>query len=148
MFLGIDHVGFMIADPVRAGTFMKMLGLSLNDQGTGPDYGVACDFYQYSSAPEEVALEMVTPTRDDSAISAPLAARGPGLYHVAFEVDDLEGDAQQLVAGGFVDIDGGPQGGARPGMRVIYLYLPDPVGSLMELVQYETPKRRPPRPAA
>src|SRR3712207_663287 len=69
MFLGIDHVGFMTDDPVRAGVFMKLLGMSLNDQGVGPGYGVACDFWQFSAAPEEVALELVTPTRNDSAIS-------------------------------------------------------------------------------
>jgi methylmalonyl-CoA/ethylmalonyl-CoA epimerase len=142
MFLGIDHVGFMIEDPARAGAFMKALGLSLNDQGVGPGYGVSCQFWQFSPAPEEVALELVTPTRDDSAISAPLATRGPGLYHVAFEVDDLEGDAEQLVKAGFVNIDGSAQEGARPGMQVVYLYSPDPVNSLMELVQYEKPKRR------
>lgn len=142
MFLGIDHVGLMTDDPGRAGTFMKLLGMSLNDQGAADAYGVSCDFWQFSAAPGEAAVELVAPTRDDSAISAPLGSRGPGLYHVAFETDDLDGDAEQLVDEGFVRIDDGAHEGARPGMRVMFLFLPEPVNSLIELVQYDEPRRR------
>ncbi|GAA2515422.1 hypothetical protein Ahu01nite_080910 [Winogradskya humida] len=142
MFLGIDHVGLMTDDPARAGTFMKLLGMSLTDQGAADAYGVSCDFWQFSDDARETAVELVAPTRDDSAIAVPLSTRGPGLYHVAFEVDDLDADAEELVAAGFVRIDEDPHPGARPGMRVQFLYLPEPVNSLMELVQYDQPRRR------
>ena len=65
-----------------------------------------------------------------------LARSGPGLYHIAFVVDDIERELERLRTHGFVAVDPQPCNGARPGMRVAFMYLRRPAGMLIELVEY------------
>lgn len=141
MFLGIDHVGLATNDPDRAGVFLELLGMVRESGGTADSYGVSCDFWQFSRAAAEPAVELVAPVRAESTITSWLDQKGPGLYHLAFEVDDLEADATMLETNGFLPIDEEPCAGARPGMRVLFLYLGSPAEVLVELVQYDTPRR-------
>lgn len=143
MLLGLDHVGLATDDPDGAGVFLKLLGMVRESGGTADAYGVSCDFWQFSRAADEPAVELVAPARDESAIATWLGQKGPGLYHLAFEVDDLEADAKMLETNGFLPIDEEPCAGARPGMRVMFLYLAAPAEVLVELVQYDTPRRSP-----
>lgn len=83
-----------------------------------------------------VAVELVAPVRGDSAVTGHLARKGPGLYHIAFEVDDVELELARLRSNGFVPVDREPCAGARPGMRVAFMYVRKPAGLLIELVQY------------
>lgn len=134
----IDHVGFATGDPAGLTTLMGQLGLGLTDQGTADEYGVACEFWAPAADPAGTALELVSPTRDDSAIAGRLAGAGPGLYHLAVEVDHLEREMGRLRAAGLLPVDRQPCKGARPGMRVAFLYAKRPAGLLVELVQYPT----------
>ncbi|MEV1115548.1 VOC family protein [Actinosynnema sp. NPDC049800] len=146
MILGIDHVGLLTADPEGVGALLAVLGLSKVDGGAADDYGVSCDFWQVGADPAAPAVEVVAPTREDSAVAGRLA-RGPGLYHVAFEVDDLRAEASRLRANGFALVDAEPCRGARDGMAVQYLYAPKPAGVLVELVHYATARRGLSRPS-
>ena len=141
MILGIDHVGVVTEDPAAVGAFLDALGMTRTEDGTAPDYGVSCDFWQFSPAPAEPAVEVVAPVAPDAAVHDYLAKNGPGLYHVAFEVDDLEGELTRLRRNGFIPIDREPCRGARAGMRVAFLYLPKPAAFLVELVDYQTRRR-------
>jgi methylmalonyl-CoA/ethylmalonyl-CoA epimerase len=78
----------------------------------------------------------VTPVREDSALSDHFTRRSPSLFHVAFEVDDLDAELVRLRGHGLVPVDAAPCSGARPGMRVSFLYVPKPAALLIELVQY------------
>lgn len=140
MILGIDHVGLLTADPEGVGALLTVLGLSKVDSGVAGDYGVSCDFWQVGADLAAPAVEVVAPVREDSAVAGRLA-RGPGLYHIAFEVDDLEAEASRLRANGFALVDAEPCRGARDGMAVQYLYAPKPAGVLVELVRYATARR-------
>lgn len=134
MILGIDHIGLATGDPARVGAFLAALGMRQQDRGLAEDYGVACEFWAYrGSGP---AVELVTPAGRPSAIDDLLARRGPGLYHLALLVDDLAGEQARLRGEGFVPVDRTPCAGARPGMRVAFLYLPRPAALLVELVEY------------
>ncbi|MEU6432617.1 VOC family protein [Microbispora sp. NPDC046973] len=136
MILGIDHIGLATDDPAGTAPFLAALGLGAGDRGIADDYGVACEFWRYSDGIGQPSIETVSPVRPDSPIADRLAKQGPGLYHVAFCVDDLEGEFARLREHGFVPVDAAPCAGARPGMRVMFMYARRPAGLLIELVQY------------
>ncbi|WP_316524244.1 VOC family protein [Kitasatospora brasiliensis] len=136
MILGVDHVGLATADPARAAAQLALLGLTLTDRGTADSYGVACEFWNLPGDAGGTAIELVSPVRSGSAVDGRLSGPGPGLYHIAFSVDDLEHEAARLRAAGFLALDAQPCRGARPGMRVVFLYLPEPAELLVELVHY------------
>jgi methylmalonyl-CoA/ethylmalonyl-CoA epimerase len=133
--MGIDHVGLATDDAACVGTFLAALGMTRIDGGLAEDYGVACDFWGYAEQPR-AQVEVVSPARDGSAIAPQLARRGPGLYHLALVVDELAVELDRLRGAGFVPVDAAPCAGARPGMRVAFLYASRPAGLLVELVEY------------
>lgn len=137
MILRIDHIGVATDDLAGVGEFMSLLGMARDDQGTADAYGVACEFWQYSPGAGQPSVELVAPVRDDSAITDHLVKRGPGPYHIAFEVDDVAAELVRLRSHGFVAIDRVPCKGARDGMQVAFMYLRKPAGFLIELVQYD-----------
>ena len=141
MILGIDHVGLVTEDPAGVGQFMAALGMNTAEQGLVEAYGVSCEFWQYSQDPREPAVELVAPVRHDAAVVDYLCRNGPGLYHIAFEVDNLEDEMTRLRGNGVVPVDSEPREGARPGMRVAFMYLPKPAGLLIELVRYAKRRR-------
>ncbi|HEV2887552.1 MAG TPA: VOC family protein [Jatrophihabitans sp.] len=136
MITGIDHIGLATEDPAGVAAFLTALGMDKDDQGVADEYGVACEFWSYPAAGGQPAVELVTPVREDSALSDHFTRRSPSLYHVAFEVDDLDGELERLRGHGLVPVDAAPCAGARPGMRVAFMYVPKPAALLIELVQY------------
>lgn len=141
MILGIDHIGLATDDPAGAGAFMATLGMRSAGGGIAADYGVACEFWHYPGEQGQpgasASIEIVSPAADDSAISGRLAEQGPGIYHVAFTVDDIGLEMRRLRDQGLVVVDRAPCAGARPGMQVVFLYMGRPVALLIELVQYK-----------
>lgn len=136
MIIGIDHIGLATEDPAGVSAFLTALGMRQDDSGVAAEYGVACEFWSYPATAGQPALEVVSPLRADSAISSQLARRGPGVYHVAFQVDELATELTRLRGAGCLPVDASPCAGARPGMRVAFMYLPKPAALLIELVQY------------
>lgn len=137
MIIGLDHVGVATSDPVGAGSLLALLGLSPGDRGAAADYGVDCEFW--TPADGGPAVELVSPRDEQAAVNGRLARKEQGLYHVAFEVDHLEGELERLRGEGFVLVDQEPRTGARPGMRVAFVYARQPAGLLIELVEYRRP---------
>ncbi|MDH6140067.1 methylmalonyl-CoA/ethylmalonyl-CoA epimerase [Kitasatospora sp. GP30] len=134
MIVRLDHVGVATGDPQGAGDLLAALGLTAGDRGNAETYGVSCDFWQADKG--GCAVELVAPLNDEAAISRRLAEHGPGLYHIAFEVDDVVAELERLRGLGLVPVDREPQPGARPGMWVAFVYAKRPAGLLIELVEY------------
>ncbi|GAB3975750.1 methylmalonyl-CoA epimerase [Actinoallomurus acanthiterrae] len=133
MILGIDHIGLASDDPAGVGVFLAALGMAKADAGIADAYGVACEFWQYPGQP---AVEIVSPVTDDSSVAGRLERSGPGLYHLAFVVDDIDAELSRLRGHGFVPIDARPCAGAKEGMEVAFMYSRRPAALLIELVRY------------
>jgi methylmalonyl-CoA epimerase len=79
-------------------------------------------------------VELVGPTDAASPVTRFLERRGPGLHHVAFEVDDLPAAIDRLRNGGFQPIGDEPTAGAD-GKRVAFIHPRSAGGVLVELVE-------------
>jgi len=77
-------------------------------------------------------LEAETP---ESPIGKFVAKRGPGIHHVCFAVDDLDGTLDRCRAHGIRMIDEQPRLGAE-GKRIAFLHPSSTAGVLVELTEY------------
>jgi methylmalonyl-CoA/ethylmalonyl-CoA epimerase len=137
----IDHLGVVTDEPARAGSELERLGLCRLDAGIAEDYGVSCEFWAPTGGRDGAMVELVSPIRAGSAVDRPLARRGPGLHHLAIEVDDVGVALEQLRRSGGTPLDQQPGAGARDGMRVAFVYLGRATGLVVELVDYRGPRR-------
>jgi methylmalonyl-CoA/ethylmalonyl-CoA epimerase len=83
----------------------------------------------------ESLVELLEPTRGDSPVQKFLQKRGPGIHHVCFAVDDLDGALERCRAAGVVLIDETPRIGAE-GKRIAFLHPKSTGGVLVELSEY------------
>ena len=82
----------------------------------------------------ESRIELLEPTSDDSPISKFLEKRGPGIHHIAVEVDNIAASLAQLKSQGMRLIDENPRIGAE-GCLVAFVHPSSTNGVLLELVQ-------------
>ena len=79
-------------------------------------------------------LELLAPTRDDSAVAKFLARRGPGMHHLCYRVDDIVAELERYRAAGAQLIDEAPRPGAA-GHLVAFIHPKSTGGVLIELLQ-------------
>lgn len=80
-------------------------------------------------------VELLQPKESGSPIAKFLAKRGPGIHHICFAVDDLDGTLQRCRAAGLRLIDQEPRIGAE-GKRIAFLHPSSTAGVLIELTEY------------
>jgi methylmalonyl-CoA/ethylmalonyl-CoA epimerase len=80
-------------------------------------------------------VELLQPEQSDSPIGKFLAKRGPGIHHICFAVDDLDGTLDRCRAAGLRLIDQHPRIGAE-GKRIAFLHPASTHGVLVELTEY------------
>jgi methylmalonyl-CoA/ethylmalonyl-CoA epimerase len=85
----------------------------------------------------ESRIELLEPTAADSPISRFLEKRGPGLHHIAVQIDDIHAALADLKAKGARLIDEEPRAGAE-GCLVAFVHPSSTGGVLLELVQKMT----------
>ena len=83
----------------------------------------------------ESLVELLEPASDDSPIGRFLARRGPGIHHICFAVDDLDGTLGRCRDAGIRLIDAQPRLGAE-GKRIAFLHPSSTGGVLVELTEY------------
>ena len=79
-------------------------------------------------------LELLAPTREDSAVAKFLARRGPGMHHLCYRVDDVAAELDRYRAAGAQLIDEAPRPGAA-GHLVAFVHPKSTGGVLVELLQ-------------
>ena len=130
----IDHVAIAVGDRDQAGTRLQGL-FGLSEQAREHVADQKTDVLFLGSATGETALELVAPV-GNPGLQRFLDKRGPGLHHVCFEVEDLDGALATLKAAGVPLIDEVPRVGAR-GHRIAFLHPAATGGVLFELCALE-----------
>ena len=132
----LEHLGIAVADASDAvALFERLLSVSPYKAEVVEREGVRTVFFgdggEAGHAPKLELLEALTP---DSPVAAFLAKRGPGLHHVAFEVEDIEAEMSRLQGQGFRLLADAPKPGAD-GKRIVFLHPKSTAGVLVELCQ-------------
>jgi len=83
----------------------------------------------------ESLVELLEPADEQSPIGKFLTKRGPGIHHICFAVDDLDGTLERCRAAGVRLIDERPRIGAE-GKRIAFLHPSATAGVLVELSEY------------
>ena len=127
---GIHHLGVAVDDLDSAlSTYQRFFGARLEHRETVPDQGVEAASLRIGSD----RVELLAALGDDTPVGKFLAKRGPGMHHVAFEVEDVGAALDELVAEGAELIDESPRRGLF-GLEVAFVH-PDAVqGVLAEIV--------------
>jgi methylmalonyl-CoA/ethylmalonyl-CoA epimerase len=134
VFTRIDHVGIAVADLDAAiALHEETYGMPAVHRETLTEQGVEAVLFDVG----ENHVELLRPLADDTPVGRFLAKRGPGLHHVAYQVQDISAALAQLREQGVRMIDVEPRIGIR-GSRVAFLH-PSASGSvLIELVEPAT----------
>jgi methylmalonyl-CoA/ethylmalonyl-CoA epimerase len=82
----------------------------------------------------ESKIELLEPTADDSPVAKFIEKNGPGIHHLAYEVNDIAAAIARLVADGARMIDEKPRHGAH-GTRIAFVHPKSSNGVLTELCQ-------------
>jgi methylmalonyl-CoA epimerase len=128
--IGIHHVGVAVSDLDEAvGTYTSVLGGTLEHRDLVPDQGVEAASVLVGAS----RIELLSPLGDDTPVGRFLANRGPGVHHIAYEVEDAGVALAALAAAGVELIDPAPRLGLF-GLQVAFVH-PDAVhGVLTEVV--------------
>lgn len=127
---GIHHIGVAVAGLDEAvATYVRLFGATVEHRAALPDQGVEAASLLVGGS----RVELLAPTGPDTPVGRFLAKRGPGLHHVAYEVDDVSGALVALATAGAELIDQIPRTGLF-GLQVAFVH-PDAVhGVLSEVV--------------
>ena len=127
---GIHHVGVAVRDLDEAiETYGRLFGAELEHRDTVSEHGVEAAAVRVGQS----RIELLAATDDDTPVGRFLAKRGPGMHHVAYEVDDLDAELAGLDEQGIELIDHEPRRGFY-GMRVAFVHPDATDGVLAELV--------------
>lgn len=127
---GIHHVGVAVEDLDEAlDTYERLLGATVEHRGTVPDQGVEAAAVLVGDG----RVELLSALDEDTPVGRFLAARGPGMHHVAYEVDDVRASLAGLAAAGAELIDAAPRHGLF-GLEVAFVHPESVHGVLTEVV--------------
>ena len=127
----VHHVGLAVEDLDRAlDTYERLFGARLEHRSRVEEQGVEAASIRVG----ESRLELLASLGDDTPVGRFLAARGPGLHHVAYQVADVEAALRDARGAGLRLIDETPRTGIR-GTQVAFLHPKTAGGVLTELVQ-------------
>ena len=127
---GIHHLGVAVANLDEAvATYERLFGARLEHRETVPEQGVEAASLRVG----EGRVELLASLGAETPVGKFLAKRGPGMHHVAYEVDDVAEALGELEAEGAELIDEQPKRGLF-GLEVAFVH-PDAVhGVLAEIV--------------
>ncbi len=131
MFARIDHIGVAVEQIEPAlELYRDDFELELAHREVVEEQGVEAVLLDVG----ENHVELLAPLGADTPVGRFLAKNGPGLHHVAYQVDDIDGTLAALKAAGLPLIDERPRAGIR-GSRVAFLHPRASAGVLTEIVE-------------
>jgi methylmalonyl-CoA epimerase len=131
VFNRIDHIGVAVEDIDAAlALYERDYAMTLVHRETVTEQGVEAVLLDVG----ENHIELLAATGPDTPVGKFIAKKGPGMHHVAYQVDDIEATLAALKKAGLRLIDEKPRTGIR-NSRVAFLHPATAGGLLTEIVQ-------------
>ncbi len=131
MLRKIEHLGIAVANIEESlKIYETLLGTNCYKTESVESEGVKTAFLQVG----ESKIELLEASNPSSPIAKFLEKKGPGIHHIAFDVENIEAEIARLTAQGFELIHTTPKDGADN--KLIAFLHPKSTGSiLIELCQ-------------
>jgi methylmalonyl-CoA/ethylmalonyl-CoA epimerase len=131
MFKKISHVAIAVKNLEEAiERFSKLSGLKEYHIETVEEQKVRVAVFKIGDS----RIELTEPTSVDSPVAKFIEKRGEGIHHIAFEVDDIEGQIAKISEDGFQLVDVVPRLGAN-NCLIAFVHPKSFNGVLVELTQ-------------
>jgi methylmalonyl-CoA/ethylmalonyl-CoA epimerase len=131
MLTKINHIGIAVKSLDDALPFYRdQLGMAFLGTEEVAEQRVKVAMLQVG----ESKIELLEPTSDDSPVAKFLEKNGPGIHHLAYEVENIEAAIAKLLGDGARMIDEKPRNGAH-GTLIAFVHPKNSGGVLTELCQ-------------
>jgi methylmalonyl-CoA/ethylmalonyl-CoA epimerase len=129
--LKIEHLGIAVKNLKESlPLFEQLLNTPCYKTEEVASEGVNTAFF----ATGDSKIELLEATKDDSPIAKFIDKKGPGIHHIAFEVENIAAEMKRLQALGFELLNDVPKNGADNKL-VCFLHPKTTNGVLIELCQ-------------
>jgi methylmalonyl-CoA/ethylmalonyl-CoA epimerase len=126
----IDHIGVAVKSIQQASKFYEMMGLSVESIEKVADQKVNVAFIPITDS----EVELLESTEPDGPVAKHIAARGEGIQHIAFRVENINEALDELKAKGVRLIDQEPRLGAG-GAKIAFIHPKETHGVLIEICE-------------
>ncbi|MBC8419287.1 MAG: methylmalonyl-CoA epimerase [Proteobacteria bacterium] len=127
----IDHIGVAVKEIGQAGKFYTdVLGLKIEDVENVADQKVNVAFIPIMGS----EVELLESTDPDGPVAKYIGARGEGVQHIAFRVENIDQALEELKEKGVRLIDQQPRKGAG-GARIAFIHPKETNGVLVEICE-------------
>lgn len=127
---GIHHVGVAVDDlDAAVELYERLFGGRLEHRERLDGQGVESASIRVGDS----LVELVAALGDDTPVGRFIAKRGPGLHHVAYEVEDVGEAMAELSAAGAQLVDSEPRRGMH-GLQIAFVHPESVYGVLSEVV--------------
>jgi methylmalonyl-CoA epimerase len=126
----IDHIGIAVKSIEEAVKLYALLGLNVTETETVEEQKVKVAFLPLGDS----EIELLESTDPDGPVAKYIAAKGEGIQHIAFRVENIEESLATLKEAGVRLIDEKPRRGAG-GAKIAFLHPKGTNGTLIELCQ-------------
>lgn len=131
MLSKINHIGIAVHSLEETLPFYENnLGMALKGIETVAEQKVKVAMLEIGQS----KIELLEPTSSDSPVAKFLEKNGPGIHHLAYEVEDIDAAIGKLVAEGTRMIDAAPRNGAH-GTKIAFVHPKSSGGVLTEICQ-------------
>lgn len=127
----IEHIGIAVSNLEAAKhSFQQLLGALPYKEETVDSEGVKTVFFKVG----EVKIELLQATNKDSPIAKFIDKKGPGIHHIAFDVDSAKEKGEELAEKGFQVLHKVPKQGADNKL-INFIHPKSTHGVLVEICQ-------------
>jgi methylmalonyl-CoA/ethylmalonyl-CoA epimerase len=131
MIKKIEHLGIAVKNIETANTvYAKLLGVESYKSEKVESENVITSFFKVG----ESKIELLEGTSADSPITRFIDKKGEGIHHIAFEVEDIEKEMENLKKHGFTLLSDKPKHGADNKL-ICFVHPKSANGVLIELCQ-------------
>lgn len=130
----INHIGIAVEKIDDYIAFYRdTLGLTVEGTETVEEQKVKVAFLTIG----DTRIELLEPTSPESPIAKFMEKKGPGVHHLAFEVDDIAAELARMKEKGVKLIDETPRCGAHH-TKIAFIHPKESKGVLVELTESGT----------